>query len=167
MNQLYKFYLDETERIFNEAKSACDNRISKVRKGYPIHSDILRELNARELDLEGQLYKKSIDRFFREMEKDYHLDSQLTQESAFLNCCIKFNISKDERAISMLADFKANEKLRTYCYDLMNLTKSNKNLLEKADLDDLRVKKNYQNPIWKKKKSNRIYAVTGSINNFK
>jgi hypothetical protein len=151
MNQLYKFFLDETERIFNEKKSACDNRISKARKGYPIHSDILRELNARESDLEGQLYEKSIDRFFREMEKDYNLDSQLTQEVAFLNCCLKFNINNDKSAISLLAEYQANGKVKTYCYDLMNVLKKNLNSESNQHIDVSRVKTNNQYPIWQKK----------------
>ena len=112
MNQLYKFFDDETERIFNEKKSSFDNRISQVREGYSIHSDIIRELDASELVLERELYQKSIDRFFREMEKDYYLDSQSTPESVFLNCCIRFNIMNDKSAISLLAEYKANEKLK-------------------------------------------------------
>ena len=142
MNQLYKFFLDEIERMFNETKSACDNRISKVREGYPIHSDIIRELNARELDLERQLAQKCIDRFFREMEKDYNLDSELTPETSFLNCCIKLNITNDKTAITLLADYKSNENLQSYYREeLKNKSLINQNL-------EGEIKGNYNNNYW-------------------
>lgn len=150
MNRLYKFFLDETERIFNETKKNCDNRISIAREGYPIYSDIIRELNVKETDLDRQLDLKSIDRFFREFEKEYSLNNQLTEEMAFLNCCSKFNILDEKSAISLLAEYKANEKLRTLCYELSNNISSNKKSQRNQDSSEINEKTKNQFPIWQK-----------------
>lgn len=150
MNQLYKFFLDETERILNETKIACDNRISKAREGYPIHSDIIRELNVKELDLERQLDLKSVGRFFRDMEKEYSLNNQLTEEMAFLNCCSKFNIIGEKHTISLLAEYKANEKLRTHCYELSNYISSNQKSQSNQHSSEFKEKTKNQFPIWQK-----------------
>lgn len=150
MNQPYKFFLDEIERIFNETKTVCDNRISKAREGYPIHSDIIRELNVKETDLERQLDLKSIDRFFRELEKVFSTNNQLTEEMAFLNCCSKFKILDEKSAISLLAEYKANEKLRTLCYELSNNISSNQKSQSNQHSREFKGKTKNQYPIWQK-----------------
>lgn len=163
MNQLYKSFLDETERIFNEKKSACDNRISKVREGYSIHSDIIRELDAKELDLERELYQKSIDHFFRDMEKDYSHDSGLTQEMAFINCCLKFNITDEKSAILLLAEYNANQNVRTHYYDLMEIIKINQKSQGTPHPDDFNEKTNRQYPIWQKKNQTEFMQLLEAL----
>ena len=163
MNQIYKFFLDETERIFNENKLTCDNRIKKARDGYLIHPIIIQETNEKDLLLDKALNNWSIDGFFREMDNDYNLDSQLTQEIAFLNCCLKFNINNDKSAISLLAEYKANEKVRTYCYDLMNIITSNQNSQSIPGSDDLKKKTNHQYPIWQKKNQTEFMQLLEAL----
>ena len=114
MKSVYNFFLAEEAKIFKKNQTELNSRIQKARKEYAIHSDIITELNNKASDIERELDQKSIDRFFREMEKDCNLDSQLTPESAFLNCCIRFNIMNDKTAITLLAQYKSNESLQSF-----------------------------------------------------
>jgi hypothetical protein len=120
MNELYKFFLDEQEKHFQNFKLNCDERIQKARQGYPIHSDIIIEINQTELLLDQELQKILLDDFLTAWDKMYMIDSQVSEEDAFIYCCNKYNLIQNGPALTLLAKFKANEKIRSYCYHLMN-----------------------------------------------
>jgi hypothetical protein len=147
MNEFYKFFLNEQETHFQNFKLNYTERIQKARQGYPIHSDLIIEINEREQTLYQELLKISLDDFLTTWNKKYMVDSQVSEEDAFIYCCNKYNITKVEPALTLLAKFKANEKIRSYCYELMNTTnKNDKNILNIS----------YQNninsiPIWQNK----------------
>ena len=92
MNKLYKYYLDEREKHFQKIKLNCDERIQKARQGYPIHSDLIVEINQTELFLNQELQKNELGDFLTDCDKMYMIDSQLSEEDAFIHCCNKYNL---------------------------------------------------------------------------